>query len=276
MMSEDFKKGFLKTLWILRAYLSEIIIGGGWAPLIYYHYLIKDKSKQSIRTKDIDLFVNLKVPLLGDRTVDKLLEEAGLHGKFKAFNNPPVVYYEGTIDGENVEIEFLTDQRGAKEEVVIEVQKGLNATALRFVSIILKDSIKVEVDDLLVDGELHPLVIRVPSPEAYIFHKGLIYNRRSGKAKEAKDLYYIFDILANCDDLEEGISGGLKRLGKTYPKWFQKFLYNFENSFSDLNAEGVTMVSSQRPANAFPELNDTQFKQYILGQFQKLLDIKKT
>lgn len=271
-MSDDFKKGFLRTLWILKVYLPEIVIGGGWAPLIYYHYLFKDKSKLSIRTRDIDLFVNLNLPLLGDKTVDQLLEDAGLQGKFKGFNDPPVVYYEGTVDGEDVEIEFLTDLRGAKKDVVIEVQKGLNATALRFVSIILENTIAVEIDDLLIDGEIHPLIINAPSPEAYIFHKGLIYNRRLGKAKEAKDLYYIFDILSNCLQLEEGIINGLKILGEAYPKWFNKFIHNFENSFSDLGAEGVTMISQQRPAGAFPDLNDAQFKQYTFGQFQNLLN----
>jgi len=34
-MTDDFKVGFLKTLWIIRGYLSEIVIGGGWVPLIY-------------------------------------------------------------------------------------------------------------------------------------------------------------------------------------------------------------------------------------------------
>ena len=118
---------------------------------------------------------------------------------------------------------------------------------------------------------MNPLKIRVPSPEAYIFHKGLIFNRRLGKVKEAKDLYYIFDILANCDELEEGIIDGLKRLEKVYSKWFPRFLHNLENSFSDLNAEGVAMVTSQRPTSAFPELNDAQFRQYVFGKFQKLL-----
>jgi len=271
-MSEDFKKGFLKTLWILKEYLPVIIIGGGWAPLIYYHYLIKDKSKKSIRTRDIDLFVNINLPVLGNRTVDQLLLEAGLQSKFSSDDNPPVIHYEGDIEGDNVEIEFLTDKRGAKEDTVIEVQRGLHATALRFVSIILDNAIEVEIDDLLVEGELQPLKIRVASPEAYIFHKGLIFERRLGKAKEAKDLYYIFDVLANCDELEEEIIDGLKRLEKVYSKWFSRFLQNMENSFSDLNAEGVTMVSSQRPANALPELNDDQFKQYILGKFQKILE----
>jgi len=271
-MSEDFKKGFLKTLWILKEYLPVIIIGGGWAPLIYYHYLIKDKSKESIRTRDIDLFVNNKLPVLGNKTVDQLLIESGLQAKFKSDNIPPVIHYEGQIEGDDVEVEFLTDKRGARDDAVIEVQKGLHATALRFVSIILDNAIEVDIDDLSVGGELQPLKIRVPSPEAYIFHKGLIFNRRLGKAKEAKDLYYIFDILANCDELEDRIIDGLKRLEKEYSKWFPRFLHNLENSFSDLNAEGIIMISSQRPANAFPGLNDDQFKQYTLGKFQKLIE----
>jgi hypothetical protein len=29
-MPEDFKAGFLKALWILRDYLSVIVVGGGW------------------------------------------------------------------------------------------------------------------------------------------------------------------------------------------------------------------------------------------------------
>ena len=122
-MPEDFKAGFLKTLWILRDYLSVIVIGGGWAPLLYYHYLLADKSREPIRTRDIDLLVDIQVPLVGDKSVDRLLLEAGLKPTFKSSDTPPVIHYEGIIDGEEVEIEFLTDQRGARDDVVIEVQK---------------------------------------------------------------------------------------------------------------------------------------------------------
>lgn len=272
-MADDFKKGFLKTLWILREYLPEIIIGGGWAPLVYYHYLIKDKSKVSIRTRDIDLFVKPGLPILANKTVDQLLVESGLTSNFKSFTTPPVIHYEGRLDGNDVEVEFLTDQKGAKQDRVIEVQKGLHATALRFVSIILDNVIAVEIDDLVIEKKLYPLKINVASPEAYIFHKGLIYNRRLENAKGAKDLYYIFDVLENCNELENEIIIGLKKLRKIYLKWFEKFLSNFKKSFSELDAEGVTMVSSQRPSNAFPDLNDTQFKQYVFGKFQRLIDL---
>jgi len=130
-MPEDFKAGFLKALWILRDYLSVIVIGGGWVPLLYYHYLLADKSRKPIRTRDIDLLVDIHVPMVGDKTVDRLLLEAGFKPTFRSSDTPPVVHYEGTIDGDEVEIEFLTDQRGAMDDIVIEVQQGLHAEALR-------------------------------------------------------------------------------------------------------------------------------------------------
>jgi len=63
-MPENFKTGFLKALCSIRDYLPEIVIGGGWVPLIYYHYLLGDKSKDSIRTIDIDLMVKDKFPVI--------------------------------------------------------------------------------------------------------------------------------------------------------------------------------------------------------------------
>jgi len=270
-MSNDFKKSFLKTLWILKEYLPVIIVGGGWAPLIYYHYLVKDKSKEPIRTRDIDLFVKINVPVLGNRTVDQLLTDSGLESKFKSHDNPPVIHYQGDIEGDNVEIEFLTDRRGATGDSVIEVQKGLHAVPLRFVSIILENSIEVDIDDLLIKGKHQPLKIRVPSPEAYIFHKGLIFDRRKEKTKKAKDLYYIFDILANCDMLHDGIINGIKDLKKEYPAWFRSFERNLSECFRDLDSKGVSLISSQRPAYAFPEMAGDQFSRYVLGIFQHIL-----
>ena len=271
-MPEGFKAGFLKTLWILREYLSVIVVGGGWVPFLYYHYLVADKSREPIRTRDIDLLVETRVPVLGGKSVDGLLLEAGFRSVFRSSDRPPVIHYEGTIEGEDVEIEFLTDQRGAKEDVVIEVQEGLHAEALRFISIPIEHAIELTIDDFQIGREHHPFRVKVPSPEAFIFHKGLIFERRKDKEKRAKDLYYIFDILANCPELKGRIIQGLNGFEKKYASWFSRFIRNLQKYFSELTADGVDMVSSQRPAEAFPKLTKEQFRQYVLGTFQELME----
>jgi hypothetical protein len=268
---QDFKAGFFKTLWILKDYLSAIVVGGGWVPLIYYHYLVADKSREPIRTRDIDLFVDIKVPIVGEKSVDRLLLDAGFKPTFRSAGIPPVIHYEGVINGEEVEIEFLTDQRGASDNVVIEVQKGLYAEALRFASIPISHAIEVTIDDFWIGEEYHPLKIKVPSPEAYVFHKGLVFERRKSKEKSAKDLYYIFDILANCPEIKERIIQGLKKFEKEYPGWFSRFSKNIQKKFTDLTDDGILMISSQRPASAFLKLTDEQFSEYTLGVFRELI-----
>ena len=174
-MPQDFKTGFLKTLWILRDYLPVIVIGGGWVPLLYYHYLLADKSRHPIRTRDIDLLVNTQVPVIGEKPVDQLLHDAGFNATFKSTDTPPVIHYEGQIDGEEVEIEFLTDQQGPRDDMVIKVQNGLHAEALRFISIPINHAIEIHINDFRIENECHPLTVKAPSPVAYIFHKGLIF-----------------------------------------------------------------------------------------------------
>ena len=99
----------------------------------------------------------------------------------------------------------------------------------------------------------------------------MIFERRKNRQKKAKDLYYIFDILANCPELKERIMEGLKGLEKRYAPWFSGFIKNLQKNFSDLTADGTLMVSSQRPSGAFPGLTDEQFKQYVLGIFKELI-----
>jgi hypothetical protein len=83
-MKDPFIVGFLKTLRILKDYLPVIVVGGGWAPFIYYRYLLGDKEHEPIRTRDIDIMVQAQVPVIGSKTVDQLLEEAGFKAVFKS------------------------------------------------------------------------------------------------------------------------------------------------------------------------------------------------
>ena len=159
----------------------------------------------------------------------------------------------------------------AKEDMAIEVQKGLIAQSLRFISIPLTNVIEVEIDDIPVRDGSSSLKVKTPSPGAYIFHKGLVFSRRWEQQKKAKDLYYIFDILANCLELRERIINELRELKKGYTPWFRRFIKNLEVNFSNVTSDGVMLVFTQWPAGAFPNLNDEQFKQYVLGVFTEFI-----
>jgi len=271
-MADITKFAFLNSMWLLRDYLTDIVVGGGWAPLIYYHYLLGDKTKNPVRTFDIDLMVRTNVDVKGDKNIDQLLIEAGLTATFKSMDTPPIIHYEGNIEGCDIEIEFLTDQKGSKPDVVVEVQKGLHAEALRYISIATDNTIAITIDDFTNQEMEQPFEVKVPTPQAYIFHKGLVFEKLREESKKAKDLYYIFEVLTNCSTIEKKIILGLVKLKGKYPAWFDKFLKNLSLNFPDSSSDGVLMVAGQRPAYMLPELNEDQFKQYVFGTFKKLLE----
>jgi len=270
-MKDPFVTGFLKTLWVLKNYLSVIVIGRGWAPFIYYRYLLGDKAHEPIRTRDIDFMVQTQVPVIGSKTVDQLLIEAGFEAIFKSRDIPPLIHYGGNIDGLDIEIEFLTEQTGSRTDLVLKVQNGLHAEALRFISILIGNVIEVTIDDAVSVGGLSAFKVKVPTPSAYIFHKGLIFTRRRDREKKAKDLYYIFDIITECSRIKSDIMAGFKDLSQKYPAWFQIFIKNLSLYFENISSEGVLWVAEQRPSAAFPGLNEDRLKNFIFAAFGEFI-----
>jgi len=270
-VNNQFTAGLIKTLWILRDYLSEIVVGGEWAPMLYHRYLAKDKNYTPIYTRDIDFMVNRHVPLLGQKTVDQLLTEANFAAIFKSRDIPPLIHYEGTIDDLDVEIEFLTDQVGSSSEITLEVQEGLHAEALRFISIIIENVMDITIDEPAWIQNPSRLTIKVPSPAAYIFNKGLVFVRRRSDVKQAKDLYYIFDMLTTLSDLRPDIIAEFHTLSKQYRPWFATIIKNMSHFFETPQSDGVLLVLDQRPDTAFYGMDDDQLQQYIHGTFQTFL-----
>jgi len=271
---KHFKIGFLKTLWLFKDYLSEIVIGGGWVPLIYYHYLLGEKSRFPIMTRDIDIMVNENIPVIGAKPLDKILTDAGLKTKFQGLtSHRPNTHYEGEIDNYVVEIEFLADLKGDGDKDVIEVQEGLYAEALRYISVSAQNTLKVNIDDLDLIGESQKLAIKVPTPGAFLFHKGLTFNNRRESHKKGKDLYYMFDVLMNCAEMEKQIFEELRILKSEYPiKWFKRFIANLATFCGDVSSEGISLINSQRPSSSYSQLNNDQFGQYVFGIFSTFIE----
>ncbi len=259
--------GLIDILCILKPYLSQIVIGGGWVPHLYNRYLQNDSKMEPLFTRDIDLLVQKNLPVIGKKTVDHLLTETGMITIFKSRSTPPLILYQGNIGGHEVEVEFLTHQEGSNPAAVIEVQQGLHAEALRYLSVLLENTITLEINEL---GS--QLIVKVPTPAAYIFNKGLTFTRRKEKIKKAKDLYYIFDMLSSIPSIKDEIMNGLLFFENKYPKWFKTFKKNLTAAFHDIYSDGVLWTISQCSAGVYINLDDDQLKQYIYGIFSKLLN----
>lgn len=139
--------------------------------MIYFDYLLNDKTKMPLMTKDIDIVVPERLDVKANRSLDKLLMDAGFHTKFKSMRDVPSVSYEGIIGDFEVEIEFLTQMKGEGKEHVVIVQDGLHAQAIRYIVILLENTFEVAIDDFEMDDG-SKLRIRVPSPALLGFKGG--------------------------------------------------------------------------------------------------------
>jgi len=270
------KIGLFNVLSILEDYLSEIVLGGGFAPLIYYHYVIGDKKMTPIFTGDVDFMVRKKVPLKGKSNIDSLLKEAGFKEAYLGQSTPPKVYYIGEIDGNEVEVEFLTESPGDGTIKAIQVQKGLIVEALKFISMSVDNTMTVAIDDSLDYGLKKDLEVKVPTPGAFVFHKGLAFTYRTDKAKLEKDLYYMFDIIRQ-DSMKELIIDEINHLKTSNNRnkaWFRKFRRNMSEYFMVEDkplSKGVLSVCNQRPPDQLLEMDEDQFKNYVFFTFKEFL-----
>lgn len=270
-MTHHFSQGLFKTLWILRDYLPEIVVGGGWAPFLYYRYLLGDTNREPIFTRDIDLLVKPEVPVIGQQTIDQLLAKEGFRTVYKTRDTPPLIHYEGEFEGEPVEIEFLTDQVGSDSDLVLKVQPDLHAEALRFISLVVENTTTLRISHEAFPEKESQLVVKVPTPAAYIFQKGLVYRRRRDRRKGDKDLYYIFDIITGCHKLMPSIMEDFTGFAQRYKAWFRTFTSNLDTDFSEPYSEGVLRVAEQRPTDAFQDFEIDQFKHYVYGTFRNAI-----
>jgi hypothetical protein len=132
--------------------------------------------------------------------------------------------------------------------------------------------VELQIDDAELCGADTPIVARVPTPAAFIFQKGLAFPRRRDKIKAAKDLYYIFDILAGIPEIRDQIHADFAVFSKTHPKWIRTFYRNLGERFASKDDEGPHQVVEQRPPGAFPNLDDDQLQQYAHAAVERFLN----
>ncbi len=95
-----------------------IVIGGGYALIIYKLYLATDQKiiNPPVGTRDIDSLIARRIPTVSKKNVAKHLHESGFTQVFKDYDQPATEAYVKEINGSDVEIEFLTDSTARRDK----------------------------------------------------------------------------------------------------------------------------------------------------------------
>lgn len=193
--------------------LKDVILIGSWCIPFYKDYFGKVQYHTAIRTRDVDFLVPAPSKVKARTDIPKLLKDLGFIVGFKGS--------EGYIQLEHSDliIEFLVPEKGRGLDKPHQLpQFGLNAQSLRFLDLLIQDTIKVKIEDI---------EISLPHPANFALHKLIIFQRRTKEEKIIKDREAAVEILKAL--IAKGEAATIKRVfNSTIPKWQKKVIKGLE------------------------------------------------
>lgn len=163
--------------------LKHVVVIGSWAEYLYAQAGVLPDFEANLRTLDIDFLVrNLRRPV-PQANIAALAREAGYIVEQDILTETTKIYTPGFM-----EIEFLILQQGAGDTQTLKTNLGVNAQALRHLSVLKEFTITVH----LFDMDIH-----IPQPEAYVLHKIAINEQRNKKAE--KDRAAVLNLLPHLE-----------------------------------------------------------------------------
>lgn len=238
-------------------YSEAVVIGGGYAPLIYRHYLSHEKNlPEPAATFDLDLLIprKVKVAKVEKENLGTRLQKAGFAIQRRTLGNPPVESYVKTISNLEIEIEFLTDQKSRGQETVVNIE-GVSAQTLSFLEMSLEEA----VEFFTINGTR----LRVVVPAAWIFHKLLAFGRRIDRAKSDKDLYGIWYVGTALKKISDQSFEDLRRLVKQHPSWATAARKSLTEFIAAGTPETWSSLEAQDPEGRLTKTRFTDFAERI-------------
>ena len=109
----------------------------------------------------------------------------------------------------------------------------MTAQALPYHNVLLDNPVMLSVGTEFDPSLTRSLLANVPSPAAFVYVKGLTWERRHDNDKKAKDLAYIVDLLARYPSVRADVIGELPSLFGSYPsRWSRRFRTSLAGAFS--------------------------------------------
>ena len=154
--------------------LRNIILIGGWCPLVYKEFFGNPVEISMQRTADLDFLIPSPLLVKQDIDVSLIFKELGFDRKVSLLDG-----YEKYVHPD-LEIEFLTPERGRGKDKPYKINNlHISAQGLRYLDFIQSHAIKMFYNGILLS---------VPEPTAYVLHKFIISNRRKKSSKKEKDI----------------------------------------------------------------------------------------
>jgi hypothetical protein len=154
--------------------LQDIILIGGWCPLIYKEYFGNPVEISMQRTADLDFLVPNPPRIHRDVDVSLILEGLGFDRKLSLLDG-----YEKYVHPD-LEVEFLTPEKGRGRDKPYTIDKfHINAQGLRYLDLIQGHIMKASYNGI---------AINVPEPVAFVLHKFIVSDRRKKSFKRKKDI----------------------------------------------------------------------------------------
>ena len=187
--------------------LKDFILIGSWCVYFYKDYFsdIPYIDQATIKTRDIDFLINNPSIIKQEVDVPLLLKDLGFVTMIKGNKG----YIK--LDHPDLLLEFLTPEKGKGTDKPVPLPKlGMNAVALRFLSFLSLNTIKVKVEDFY---------ITLPHPANFALHKLIISQRRPKQDKAVKDRNIAIEILKAL--IKKGESSIIKQVFNSVPKKWQ-------------------------------------------------------
>lgn len=155
--------------------LEDIILIGSWCHYFYKDYFSNAPEIPLLRTLDVDFLIPNPPRIQKEVNIPEILRNLN----FIPLHNY-ITGYTKYVHPE-LELEFLIADLGkGKGNEPYQIPKlHINAQGLRFLNLLQSHTINVKYLDITVV---------VPEPAAYVLHKFIIYERRSSKGKQLRDL----------------------------------------------------------------------------------------
>ncbi len=154
--------------------LQDIILIGGWCPLVYKEYFGNPVEISMQRTADLDFLIPNPPRIHKDVDVSLLLQGLGFDKKLSLLDG-----YEKYVHPD-LEVEFLTPEKGRGRDKPYTIDKlHINAQGLRYLDLVQAHILKTSYNGISIN---------VPEPTAYVLHKFIVSDRRKNSFKRDKDI----------------------------------------------------------------------------------------